>query len=119
MPVNFTRAEGTFKPLGDGVLVKDMEFGITKTSGGIIIPSDDGEARGIHPRWAQVVEIGKKQEDVKQGQWVLVSHGRWSRGFELNGETVRTVDPDDILGISDEEPSKEFMTPGFGHQENV
>ena len=29
--------------------------------------------------------------------------------FELNGETVRTVDPKDVLGIQDEEPEKALM----------
>jgi len=46
----------------------------------------------------------------------LVAHGRWSRGFELNGETCRTVDPKDILIVSDEKPSDDFIAPSTGHQ---
>ncbi len=44
----------------------------------------------------------------------MVAHGRWSRGFELNGETVRTVDPKDVLGIQDEEPETIHKATG-GH----
>ena len=108
MPVSITNIEGTFTPLHDGVLVRAMKFDEVKTKAGIIIPSDDGVAKGVHPRWAEVITIGKEQEDVTVGQWVLVAHGRWSRGFTLNGDEVRTVDPKDILMVSETEPS-----PGF------
>ena len=111
-----TRTTGTFKPLRDGILVKEMEFGEIKTKAGIIITSDDGETRGIHPRWGKVIAIGPEQQDVKVGEWVLVAHGRWSRGFELNGEIVRTVDPKDTLAVTDEDPGHEFFDISMGHQ---
>lgn len=111
-----TKVQGTFKPLKDGILVKEMEFGEITTAAGIIITSDDGKDRGIHPRWGLVMAIGDDQSDVKVGEWVLVAHGRWSRGFELNGETVRTVDPKDVLAASDDEPNSEFVNPSMGHQ---
>ncbi len=99
-----TKVEGEFKPLRDGILVRNMDFSGHKTPGGIIVLSDDGKVGGIHPRWGEVIAVGKEQHDVSVGQYVMVAHGRWSRGFELNGETVRTVDPKDVLGIQDEEP---------------
>ena len=111
MPVSNTRINGTFKPLRKGIAVKEMEFGEQKTASGLIIASDDGKVGGIHPRWGEVMAIGPEQEDVSIGQWVLVAHGRWSRGFELNGETVRTVDPNDVLGIQDQAPSNDILTP--------
>nr|ASN63667.1 co-chaperonin GroES [uncultured virus] len=116
MPVSNTRINGTFKPLRKGIAVKEMEFGEQKTASGLIIASDDGKVGGIHPRWGEVMAIGPEQEDVSIGQWVLVAHGRWSRGFELNGETVRTVDPNDVLGIQDQAPSNDILTPTAGHQ---
>ena len=116
MPVLNTRVEGEFKPLRDGILVRNMEFGEQRTASGLIVMSDDGKSTGIHPRWGQVIAIGNEQEDVSVGQYVLVSHGRWSRGFELNGETVRTVDPKDVLGIQDEAPGNDILTPTAGHQ---
>lgn len=111
-----TRVEGIFKPLRDGILVRNMDFGGHKTPGGIIVLSDDGKVGGIHPRWGEVIAVGNEQLDVQVGQYVMVAHGRWSRGFELNGETVRTVDPKDVLGIQDEEPDNTIFKPSGGHQ---
>ncbi len=111
-----TRVEGDFKPLRDGILVRNMDFGERKTASGLIVLSDDGKTGGIHPRWGEVIAVGNEQEDVSVGQYVMVAHGRWSRGFELNGETVRTVDPKDVLGIQDEEPDNTIFKPSGGHQ---
>jgi len=116
MPVLNTRVEGEFKPLRDGILVRNMEFGEQRTESGLIIASDDGKTSGIHPRWGEVIAVGNEQQDVQVGQYVLVSHGRWSRGFELNGETVRTVDPNDVLGIQDEAPETTIFKASGGHQ---
>ena len=74
---------GDVEPLGKRVLVEGMHFGETKTKGGLILVDDDGTQEGIHPRWAKVYAIGKRQEDVKVGQWILVSHGRWSRALKV------------------------------------
>ena len=116
MPVSNVNISGTFTPLHDGILVMQMKFGEIKTRSGIIIIDDDAIGRGIHPRWAKVIAIGRKQKDVSVGQWVLVAHGRWSRGFNLNGDEVRTVDPADILIVSDKEPTVDFTPPSKGHQ---
>ena len=116
MPVSNTNITGTVKPLHDGVLVKEMKFDQIVTKSGLIIPGDDGLARGIHPRWAEVIAIGPEQEDVSVSQWILVAHGRWSRGFNVNGDTCRTVDPKDILMVSDTQPESEFLTPNTGQQ---
>lgn len=118
MPISNTNITGTFRPLHDGVLVKEMKFSEVRTASGLIIPGDDAELRGIHPRWAQVVTIGPEQTDVNEGQWILVAHGRWSRGFNLNGETHRTVDPKDILMVSDDRPRDEYFAPSMGHRED-
>lgn len=115
MPVSLTRVEGEFSPLHDGILVRNMDFGEQKTAGGIILTSDDGKVSGIHPRWGEVIAVGRDQKDVSIGQYVLVAHGRWSRGFDLNGETVRTVDPKDVLGIQDETPESIWKATE-GHQ---
>ena len=116
MPVLNTRVEGEFKPLRDGILVRNMEFGEQRTASGLIVMSDDGKTSGIHPRWGEVIAVGNEQQDVTVGQYVLVAHGRWSRGFELNGETVRTVDPNDVLGIQDEAPENTIFKASGGHQ---
>lgn len=101
-------------PLGKTVLVKDMNFSERFTSGGIVIPGDDGKASGIRPRWCCVYAVGPEQNDVKIGEWILVSHGRWSRGIdvEINDETftVRKVDPNDILIASEQLPNDDTLS---------
>ena len=104
-------------PLKKRVLVSKMHFGEVKSKGGIILIDDDGSAEGIHPRWAEVYAIGNKQEDVKVGQWILVSHGRWSRALKVKKDNVelevRMIDEDDILLVSDEEPEQNRKQAGY------
>ena len=104
-------------PLKKRVLVSDMHFGETKTKGGIILTDDDGSESGIHPRWGKVYAIGDQQEDVTVGQWVMVSHGRWSRGFKVKKKgvelEVRMIDENDILLVSDEEPEQNRTKAGY------
>ena len=105
------------KPLKKRVLVSDMHFGERKSAGGIIIMDDDGSEGGIHPRWGKVYAVGDQQEDVKVGEWVMVSHGRWSRGFKVakNGVEleVRMIDENDILLVSDDEPEVNSKQAGY------
>ena len=111
-----TKVNGnTILPLGDNVLVRDMKFDGRITSTGIILPGDDGKDSGIRPRWAQIYAVGPEQKEVKVGQWVLVSHGRWTRGIDLeleNGEkmTLRKIDLAEMLMISDEPVSDDPMS---------
>ena len=109
--------ENDIKPLKKRVLVSDMHFGETKTKGGIILTDDDGSESGIHPRWGKVYAIGDQQEDVKVGEWVMVSHGRWSRGFKVKKQgvelEVRMIDENDILLVSDDEPEQNRHKAGY------
>ena len=109
--------ENDITPLKKRVLVSDMHFGETKTAGGIILVDDDGSQQGIHPRWAKVYAIGKDQDDVKIGQWVMVAHGRWLRAFKVvkegNELEVRMIDENDILLVSDEEPAHNRKKAGY------
>lgn len=102
-----TRIE-KIRALNDHVLVKDMEFKGRQLSSGVILLSDNGRAAGIRPRWGQVYAIGPEQKDVRIGQWICVAHGRWTRGLEIEDpkgkQTIRRIDPKDILLVSDEHP---------------
>ena len=104
-------------PLKKRVLVSDMHFGERTTKGGIIMMDDDGSADGIHPRWAKVYAIGKDQKDVTVGQWVMISHGRWSRAFKVAKDgvelEVRMIDENDILLVSDDEPEFNSKQAGY------
>jgi co-chaperonin GroES (HSP10) len=103
----------SLKPLHKDVIVADMEFGEQRTISGIILRSDDGKTHGIHPRWGKVYAIGPEQTDVSIGQWVLVEHGRWTRGVKIednDGEKIiRKIDVDCMLMISDEKPDGDVM----------
>jgi len=107
-----TISDVEIQPLNKRVLVCKMRFGDIKTRGGIILLDDDGKEQGIHPRWCQAYAVGPKQEDIRVGQWILVAHGRWTRGMivEKDGvkEEVRMVDEKDILLVSDNEPAEEI-----------
>jgi co-chaperonin GroES (HSP10) len=96
------------RPLRDAILVRDLDSEGIRLRSGIFIPSQDGKTTGIKPRWAKVYAIGPDQHFVKEGEWVYVAHGRWTRGVQLeDGEevfTVRRVDTDDILLSADQKP---------------
>ncbi len=95
---------GELEPMPDSVLVTDIEQGMQKTQSGIFLPDDDQTERGIRPRWAKVYATGKNIDFVKPGDWVLVEHGRWTRGVETDsGNVVRMVESDACLLASDSE----------------
>jgi co-chaperonin GroES (HSP10) len=107
----------SIRALNDHIIVTDMNFDQKITHGGIIIPSSDRKLEGIHARWARVYAIGPTQSDVRVGQYVLVSHGRWTRGLDVadsEGEkTIRRVDNTDILMVSDEPQQDETIGRGL------
>jgi hypothetical protein len=104
------------KALQNNVLVSDMVFDERISTGGIVLLNDNGKGNGIRPRWGRVYAIGPEQKDVNVGDWVLVAHGRWTRGLDIEDETgeltIRKVDPKDILLVSDDEecPSVEGIS---------
>jgi co-chaperonin GroES (HSP10) len=105
----FTNAvHGNIRALGNNIIVDKMNFGERKTTGGIVLTSDDGKDSGIRPRWAQVYAVGPEQSDVKVGQWILIEHGRWTREFTVIGDdgverVLRRADPEKVLAIYDDE----------------
>ena len=102
------------RPLKDNIIVYDMNFDGRKLQSGIVLLKDDGKGYGIRPRWGKVYAVGPKQTDVKIGQWILVAHGRWTRGIDLtdeNGETItiRLVDPKDVLMAGKHKPQDDTV----------
>jgi co-chaperonin GroES (HSP10) len=97
-----------FKPVGKHIIVSDMEFDERITTGGIVLLSDNRKDHGIRPRWAQVYALGAdfKDDEIQVGKWICISHGRWTRGIDVEDETgektLRRVDENDILLVSDE-----------------
>jgi hypothetical protein len=102
------------RALHDHVIVSEMTFDQRITSGGLILLNDNGTTLGIRPRWGQVYAVGPEQTDVQVGQWICVAHGRWTRGLDIEDETgkrtIRRIDPEDILLISDTQPQDDTMS---------
>lgn len=98
------------RAIRDDVIVTDMNFGEVKLDSGIILRSDNAKAHGVHPRWGRVYKVGPRQDFIKEGQWILVEHGRWTRASKIDdgdGERlISRVENKSILAISDTEPSE-------------
>lgn len=102
---------GKIIPLHDKIFVTDINFEEQISAGGIYIPSDDGKDSGIKPRWGRVWAVGPEQTDVKLGEWILMEHGRWTRGIEYIEEDgskrkIFMVDNNGIMCSADERPSE-------------
>jgi len=102
--------KGKIIPLKDNVIVSDMNFDDEVSKVGIILRSQDGKSDGIKPRLGKVWAIGPTQQDVKVGEWVLIEHGRWTRGITVEEDgkehTVRMVEVKSIMLQADELPSE-------------
>jgi len=104
-----------FHPIKDNVFVTDLDHGPSRTFGGIIIPDDNMTERGVRDRWGRVWAIGPDVVDISVGEWVLVKHGRWTTGIEMeiNGkrETVWRIEfPDAVMLVSDTDPRNAMPT---------
>jgi len=113
--VNITKTKvSKLRPIKDTILVCDMEFKERLSRGGLILLDDDMKSAGIRPRWARVYAIGPLVEDVKVGDYIMIAHGRWSRGQTIEDESgekiIRKVDPNDILLISEEKVNDYTMS---------
>jgi co-chaperonin GroES (HSP10) len=101
--------KGKIKPLNDNILVADMNFEEMKTASGIIIQSDDGKAHGVKPRWCRVWAVGPDQKEVSVGEWILVEHGRWTRGVTVQEDgkefVIRRVENISVMLRADERPA--------------
>lgn len=111
------------RPLENRVLAELMGLDDRVTASGIIIKSENGKDRGIRPRWAKVVLVGEGIDWCEPGQYVLVSHGRWSRQFECehNGEKLKLVhlDNKECLIVSNEVPNDDFVGAGIDTTPNA
>ena len=114
MSVNLNVIKGKLTPIRDNVIVSDMYFGEQKTKSGLILTNDNGNVRGIYPRWGKVYAKGpENKEDYSVGDWILIEHGRWTRGFDVENEgetkTLRMVENSSILMWSNEKPNDVYI----------
>jgi co-chaperonin GroES (HSP10) len=107
------------RALSKDILVIDMDMGEMKTTGGIVIQSDDGKAHGVKPRWAKVYKVGSEITDIKEGQWILIEHGRWTRKIKIDdGDGVKEfqkVETKSIIAVADERPNDFYIGQEYGH----
>lgn len=106
-------------PLPDSVLVDKFKKG-ERLIGSIIILNDDGKSSGVRARWGRVYAVGTDIKDVSPGEWILVEHGRWTRGAKVpeienkdNPDEVSTlwkIDAKCILAVSEEEPEDNLFS---------
>jgi hypothetical protein len=109
MSFNYGVKHIKIRALNKDVIVSNMDFGELTLSSGIVLRSDDGQSHGVKPRWAKVYKIGPGQQDVKEGQWILIEHGRWTRKLKIDDgdgvKEIQKVDLNAILAVSDEPPT--------------
>lgn len=116
----YEHIKGQVRPLSRDVLVIDMDMGEMLTASGIVIRSDDGKAHGVKPRWARVYKIGRDVKlDIKEGQWILIEHGRWTRKIAIDdGESIKhfqKVELKSILATADDKPNDFYIGKEFSH----
>jgi co-chaperonin GroES (HSP10) len=102
------------RPLSKDLLVINMDMGEQTTAAGIVIASDDGKAHGVKPRWAEVYRVGTDCEiNVKEGQWVLIEHGRWTRKIKIDdghGEKeFQKVEIKSVIAVADQRPNDLYI----------
>lgn len=103
------------KALKNKVLVSDLERGM-RTINGIIIPDDNGKSEGIRPRWGKVYSVGEGIEEIKEGQWILIENGRWTRMLKVKDDAGNETQvwgvewPESVLLVTDEEPNTEIFS---------
>lgn len=100
------------RALNDKILCKEMEKGEQLSRGGIVLINDDGQERGIRPRWMEVYAVGPEVRDIKEGQWIMVEHGRWTQGLILRNNddtefTIWGIEEESVLLVSNEQPDIE------------
>jgi co-chaperonin GroES (HSP10) len=97
------------KAFGDRVLATmiDRPDGYKKTHGGLLMNDKDGETTAIRPRWFRVKSIGERVDFVNEGQYILVAHGRWSNGVDIDDQKIYLIDNEEILGTSNTNPMED------------
>ena len=80
----------------------------TVTKDGVILLANDGTAAGMQPRWFKAIAVHPEEKDVKEGDYMLVAHGRWSREYVYDDEDetqyIMVVESESVMGVQDKYP---------------
>lgn len=106
-------------PYPNKVIVSDIESGEI-VDRGIYMLSDDRKSEGVRARWAKVHAIGDGVVGLSVGDWVLVKHGRWTRGVNVDGVELRMVDyPEATMMVVQSEDLPSLRSVGLKKQTEV
>lgn len=100
---------------GTNIAATNIEDTKEKLSvGGIIIPEEGFQARGIRPRWCKAYKVGSEITNIKEGDWLYVEHGRWTHGInttDVEGNDIKVwmIDHNGIMAVSDTKPKESDM----------
>jgi len=85
--------------LDDTLYIEKIEYGERTLKNGFIIPTETMDHFGnfVRPRWAKVLYKADNIKNVNIGDYILLSHGRWSSGINciINGikKTIWYISP--------------------------
>ena len=123
MSLPFITKHVKIRALNNDVIVTDMNFGEMLSAGGIVVASDNAKVHGVKPRWGKVYVVGPNQHDVKPGDWIMVEHGRWTRGMKIDdgaGEKViQKVEVKSIMMVTDEKPNDFYIGKEFNDGDSL
>ena len=78
------------------------------TKDGVILLANNATEGGMQPRWFKALAVHPEEKDVKEGDYMLVAHGRWSREYIYDDEDetqyVMVVESESVMGLQDEYP---------------
>ena len=78
------------------------------TKAGVILLADNKTESGMKPRWFKALAVHPEEKDVKEGDYMLVAHGRWSREYVYDDEDetqyIMVVESKSVMGVQDKSP---------------
>lgn len=76
--------ENHIECLPDTLYVEKIEYGEKTLKNGFIIPTETMDYQGyfVRPRWAKVLYKADNIKNVNVGDYILLSHGRWSSSIK-------------------------------------
>ena len=98
---------GRIKATRDKILAEMIDKpGEEKTSkGGIIMKEKDATEAAVRPRWFKVYSVGSGIDWIKEGEYVMVAHGRWSNGLKIDENLkLYLIDNEECLAVNDTNP---------------
>lgn len=77
--------------LPDTLYVEKIEYGEKTLKNGFVIPTETMDYLGnfVRPRWAKILYKADNIKNVNVGDYILLSHGRWSSSIKCTIKGVQ------------------------------